>query len=120
MRTAREGLRPGLVDEDFNNFAPRLGFAWRPFDERTVIRASSGIFYDNDMRHNTEFFANPPFFFTNEYQGPASLSDPFNTTSIGSTRRPTTLQKEFRDTYAEQWNLNVQREIASGILAEVA
>jgi len=120
MRTAREGLPPGLVDGDFNNFAPRLGFAWRPFGERTVIRASSGIFYDNDMRHNTEFFANPPFFFTQEYNSPVSLSDPFNTSSVASTSRPNTLEKKFRDTYAEQWNLNVQREVVAGIFAEVA
>lgn len=120
MRTAREGLQPGLVDGDFNNFGPRLGFAWRPIGDRTVIRASAGFFYDNDMRHNTEFFANPPFFIANEYKSPLSLSDPFNSTSVGSTRRPATLQKEFRDTYAEQWNLSVQREITAGILAELA
>lgn len=120
MQTARQDLRPGLVDEDMNNFAPRLGFAWRPVGDRTVIRASSGIFYDSDMRHNTEFFSNPDFFFTREYRSPVSLSDPFNTSSVGSTLRPNTLEMKFRDTYAEHWNLNVQREIAKGILAEVA
>jgi hypothetical protein len=121
IRTAREGLKPGLVDEDLNNFAPRLGFAWRPLDDRTVIRASSGIFYDNDMRHNTEFFSNPPFFLTQEYESPVSLSDPFNTSlPIGSTLRPNTLDQKFRDTYAEHWNVSVQREIATGVLVEVA
>jgi outer membrane receptor protein involved in Fe transport len=33
---------------DKNNFGPRLGFAWGlGKDQKTVIRASSGIFYDS-------------------------------------------------------------------------
>ncbi|HET9220743.1 MAG TPA: TonB-dependent receptor, partial [Terriglobia bacterium] len=66
MRLAGVDASEGLVDNDLNNFAPRLGFAWRPLDDDTVIRASAGIFYDNDMRHNLEFATNPPFFFTRE------------------------------------------------------
>jgi hypothetical protein len=36
-----------LVRTDRNNFAPRLGVAWRPFnDVRTVLRAGYGLYYD--------------------------------------------------------------------------
>ncbi len=35
---------------DYNNFAPRVGFAWTPRDSRTTIRGSGGIFYDQN--HN--------------------------------------------------------------------
>jgi hypothetical protein len=35
---------------DTNNFGPRVGLAWTPFeDKRTVIRASSGIMYDQPL-----------------------------------------------------------------------
>jgi hypothetical protein len=35
---------------DRNNFGPRLGVAWTPFtDKRTVVRASTGIMYDQPL-----------------------------------------------------------------------
>jgi hypothetical protein len=35
-----------LIRTDWNNWAPRLGLAWRPFGPNTVFRAGYGIFYD--------------------------------------------------------------------------
>jgi hypothetical protein len=43
--TASEaGVGPGLVKTDRNNFAPRLGIAWRLTD-KTVVRGGYGLFY---------------------------------------------------------------------------
>jgi outer membrane receptor protein involved in Fe transport len=69
---------------DYNNLAPRVGFAWAPArDRRTTIRGSGGIFYDQN--HNnfnaiyvvntllsdgfTQFDANNPF--ENPFYNPA-------------------------------------------------
>lgn len=36
------------VNNDLNNFAPRIGFSWAPFqDNRTVVRGGYGMFFDN-------------------------------------------------------------------------
>lgn len=40
-------LRKSLVDPDRNNFAPRFGFAYNPFDSgKFVIRGGYGVYYD--------------------------------------------------------------------------
>ena len=124
----QDGTSRGLVDDDWNNFAPRFGFALRPFgDDSTVIRAGGGIFYDSEMRHNFSFVTNPPFFDQTRYNRsaavPLTMDDPFQT---NATVPPSPfsirfgMPKEYRDTYAEHWNLSVQREVLSDTVLDVS
>ena len=54
----------GLINPDRNNFAPRIGIAWKPFQHHsTVVRSGYGIFY-NPSIYNTLFSqlaSQPPF-----------------------------------------------------------
>src|SRR5262245_53432295 len=78
VRVAGEQIDPALTSEDYNNFGPRFGFAYRPLaNDGTVIRGSTGIFYDSDMRHNFEVINNPPFLLNRTFtssQVPGGLS----------------------------------------------
>ncbi|HET9786080.1 MAG TPA: TonB-dependent receptor, partial [Pyrinomonadaceae bacterium] len=45
--TARASTKSTLNQQDLNNFAPRIGFAYTPFsNNRLVIRGGYGLFYD--------------------------------------------------------------------------
>jgi hypothetical protein len=43
--TMRQLGRNRIQNTQWSNFGPRLGFAWQPFHDSTVVRASYGIFY---------------------------------------------------------------------------
>lgn len=61
--TARAGNNHTLRGQDRNNFAPRVGFAYSPFESnRMVIRGGFGVFYDRPSAAfiNT-IFSNYPF-----------------------------------------------------------
>ena len=45
--TARASTKSTMNSQDLNNFAPRIGFAFTPFDNnRLVLRGGYGVFYD--------------------------------------------------------------------------
>ena len=61
VTAAEYGVERGLVNTDKNNFAPRLGAAWRITD-RDVLRGGWGVFYPTSAAQlNRDALANPGF-----------------------------------------------------------
>jgi hypothetical protein len=71
----------GLISPDLNNFAPRVGFAFRATD-KLVIRSGYGIFYggqENGPYSNPSPGFNPPFFSSEGFSSPCGslAANPF-------------------------------------------
>jgi hypothetical protein len=114
-----------IWNTDWNNWAPRLGIAWRPFgNARTVIRAGLGVFYNLQIVGNgiTPLSRNSPFRHR-QTAGPFQASDRPNLADAFAVGRPAIvppgIQENFRTAYLTQWSFGVQREIIPNLALDI-
>jgi len=107
-----------IYRQDNKNFQPRLGLAWDPFgDGKTLVRSAYGIFAEQPLGSMiTPLTANPPLAMPFTFSGPIRL-DSALTVAQAAGLAPQTVDHDFRNTYMQSWNLNVQRELRSGLAA---
>jgi hypothetical protein len=119
--TASEvGLPQSLFYSDLNNFAPRIGFAFRPFaNSTTVIRGGYGVYTTFRTPRLFRSAVGGPFVsdetFTNsiangtpEFQFPRAFPAGFG--AIGS-QSFTAVDPRLRNPTLHQWSLTLEREI---------
>jgi hypothetical protein len=121
---SRPGIGRRLWETDTNNFAPRLGLAWRLFgDNKTVLRAGFGTFYNLQAVGNgiTPLSRNSPF-----RQRQTAIYTAAQRPSLVNafTGNPSVIapgiDPKFRTAYTNQWSLGIQRELAQNLVLEVA
>lgn len=127
-RANQAGLPRSLVRTDLNNFAPRVGFAWRPFGgDQTVVRGGYGIFYSGNLQEVLRIFVGDGFPISLEEAfvagpQPIPLADPFPTdrssvqgvSGFGSV----SLEEEPPTGYLQSWNFTVERALGRGTVLE--
>ncbi|HZU32415.1 MAG TPA: TonB-dependent receptor [Candidatus Angelobacter sp.] len=116
-----------LVNPDRNNFAPRLGLAWKPFS-KTVVRTGYGINYNIGQYGlmATQLGFQPPFAVaqTNPAPTPTSLTlqNGFPAAIAASPDHITNtyaVDPNYRLAYVQSWNLNLQQEIKSSVVVNI-
>lgn len=137
---AGRGTGRDFYNSDYNNFAPSIGIAYRPFEKKsTVIRAGYSLNYVNDNNFTSVRNAaagndglsqtvsrsdlvgtvsgggivpvDPP-----EFMVPRTISDNL---ALDSTTAMYAIDKNFRTPYVQQWNLSLQHEIFKDTALEI-
>ena len=104
-----------LIKNDRNNFAPRIGVAWRPWGNRTVFRSGYGIYFDVVPRTLTHggvpFVINEPAFTNDALNPTVILPRVFPATGSGGVSTvglPTAANTGLMIPYSMQWNFTVE------------
>jgi hypothetical protein len=129
----RNGVsRTANVSSDWNNYAPRFGFAYTlPGQKNTVIRGGYGIFYDVLQENNTEGTrTNPPFSSFPFYFLSGSLTavpkvpiqSVFGANSGATPPAPAieAFDENLKAGYQQQASLGIQHQFGSTLVVEAA
>ncbi|MPY86757.1 MAG: hypothetical protein GEU99_02435 [Luteitalea sp.] len=122
-------VRRSLIDTDVDNIAPRIGLTYRLLP-RVVVRAGYGWFFEfTEPAGDAEFLiGNPPFALgstlsTDGIQPAITLNEgapPDLLTAEGATDLSfSSYETDPERAYTQQWNLNVQYELAPNWLWEI-
>jgi hypothetical protein len=136
-----------VVDTDLNDFGPRVGIAWQPLkNDSLVIRAGYGMFYADSTQFfhwrqyepvrganfNTQIgdFSRPGATLSDLFPSSAFTVSGGFTPSFGSVP-PAVLNNQpflpsisalgsYRTPYSQQWSLSIQRELMKNLLLDVS
>jgi hypothetical protein len=127
--------RRNPADTEMHDFGPRLGFAYRPFDNKTVVRGGYGIFWDGIEGRETDGSADI-YPYVSRLNLQQTLGQITQTTDqlfpsfanpgpiTGGPNGPNSfiaviISEKPQNPYMQQWTLSVQRELARNTTIEV-
>jgi hypothetical protein len=119
-----------LYKGDYNNFAPRVGFAYSP-RKQTVVRGAFGVFFDASTQLAGELFFNPGITAENVIFGPGlapgePAAYPINPALLQTTVSPnppyttsTVIDPNLRNAYTESYTFNVQQGLGASTVIQL-
>ena len=128
------GRRSPENPDRFKVFAPRVGFAWRPFGDRMVIRGGYGVFFDSAEGREIDGAADVyPYVTRSNYTQSLGQVAPLQTTDVlfPSFAAPgvatpaangflaVAMSPRPKNPRVQQWSLGVQRELVAGSIMEL-
>ncbi len=132
----------GLIDPDLNNFAPRVGLAYK-ITNKLVLRSGYGIFYGGQEPgpySNPSPGFNPPFFSIQSFNQPCSALSanpagtdcsipnfnslqngyPANSLSDPNTPQLYSIDPKLRTPYNQQWHFGFQYQLPASTLLDIS
>ncbi len=117
----------GLINPDRNNFAPRAGLAWKPWNRKNhVVRAGYGIYYNPSIynQFTSRLSAQPPFAQSTTVDtstlNPLTLASGLTVTPDGKTILNTfAVNRNYQTMYAQTWNVAFQFQLPSQLVGEI-
>jgi hypothetical protein len=122
---SKAGIGKSLREASHLDFAPRIGFAWRVFDNnKTVLRGGYGRFIESllsssaidgwsvgasDVGNFQNSFTNGVPAFTAPYSFPANIAQP------GTQFFDIAAEVHFKDPIVEEWDLTLEQDLGRGV-----
>ncbi|MFN7939007.1 MAG: TonB-dependent receptor [Bryobacteraceae bacterium] len=129
IQTSNEaGLPYSITYPDKNQWAPRIGFAWRPIGEATVIRGGYGIFYEGEYTDGRVNLFMPPFLLSDSAVNEQNvvpnrtLADFFLGAPLGSPNSTIGLTPTYTRLKMgndQHWNVGVQRQLGRHYMFDI-
>jgi hypothetical protein len=122
-------LPQALIYTNYKGYAPRVGFAWRPFgSQKTVIRGGYGIFYSGELLNDVRNALDNVFpvviapSFANVATNPnaLTLASPWSSSLATLAQTANGYQSRPGNPYLQSYNFTVEREIGRGAVFEGA
>ena len=120
--TVGEGGTLFDIRDGLKGWAPRFGFAWTPFGEKTVLRGGLGTFYDVPLAHvyrlNLEVPEIAVRYVPTENDG---LKFPFpfeNLEALSTATEPGLISHDLKRPYVIQWTFSVERQLGETFVAK--
>jgi hypothetical protein len=116
-----------LVDSDPNNFAPRIGLAWRPSSKKSwVIRTGYGIYYNANIYNQiaSRLAQQPPYAVTTSQTTvvatPLTIKAGFSTRPVSTQITNTyAVDRGYRTGYGQTWNFAFQSSLPGAFVMEL-